>query len=452
MNKHILLLGAGRSSAGFIDYTAEWTRNSNALFTILDTDEEALIQKTRHYPHIQTHCIPTDEAMTHIEIAIQKADIVVSLLPVNFHPPVAAICLRLGKHFATASYVGAEIDNMAVEIRQKKLCFLFEMGVDPGIDHMTAMQLIHSRQNAPIEPISFESYTGALMAKETLKKNPWNYLFSWNPRNVVIAGQGEMAVYLQDNRAVYTPYHRLFANTQALTIPQNGTFYAYPNRNSLPYLSYYGLDNIPTLIRGTLRYPVFCDAWNILVQLGVTNDQTLIDWGKNVSVRSFWNSFVPNPSVYENKEGLSQYLHLDIDEKMWEAFAFLLHANPIQLLEGRKTPAQQLEALLLPLWQMKTDDKDMVLMYHRLIYQKNNTRYLAEGIMRLEGKNKEKTAISDTVGLPLAIGARLIFEGKFNQAGIHRPTHPDLYQPILRELAQHGITMEIFEKETSEYA
>jgi saccharopine dehydrogenase-like NADP-dependent oxidoreductase len=451
MNKHILLLGAGRSSAGFIDYTAKWTRDSNTLFTILDTDNEALLQKTRAYPHIQTLCIPSEDALTHIENAIYKADIVISLLPVNFHPPVASICLRLGKHFATASYVGPEIQAMADEIIQKKLCFLFEMGVDPGIDHMTAMQLIYSREHKYIEPLSFESYTGALMTKETLKNNPWNYLFSWNPRNVVIAGQGEMSVYWQHNNAVLTPYHRLFAHTKALAIPQNGTFEAYPNRNSLPYISYYGLDNIPTLIRGTLRYPVFCDAWNILVQLGATNDQTIIDWGQKCSAQSFWNSFVPNPKVYENKEKLSQFLHLKIDEKMWEAFVILLHANADTLLEGRKTPAQQLESLLLPLWQMKADDKDMVLMYHRLVYKSKNTCYLAEGIMKLEGENKEKTAISDTVGLPLAIGTRLLFEDKFTLAGIHRPTHPDLYQPILKELTQYGITMHIFEKETSDY-
>jgi saccharopine dehydrogenase-like NADP-dependent oxidoreductase len=416
--KSILLFGAGKSATCLIDYLTRICTEKNWILTIADADAEALRKKL--IPSSFVHAIQVNvESPGERNLLIKKADLVISLLPPALHILIAKDCIFNLKNLLTASYVDEEIRKLSSAVREKKLLFLCEMGLDPGIDHMSAMQIIHKirREGGIIE--SFLSHTGGLVAPES-DDNPWHYKISWNPANVVKAGSSG-AIYKEDGKIKKLSYESLFENTGMAEINPMGKLAWYPNRDSLAYIPVYGLESARSFIRTTLRHPDYCFGWKNLVKAGLTNDEKVIP--SFIKTISDWShpllSFVNNSNKY-----LYEQLGLFQNES---------------LPEGAHTSAKILQALLEKNWKMKETDKDMILMLHEFEYLLNKRRYSLRSSLVVKGENALRTAMAKTVGLPLGIAAKLILENRMTISGLHIPIIPEIYEPVLEELALEGI-------------
>jgi len=314
------------------------------------------------------------------------------------------------------------------------------------------MKEIDQIRNSGGEIQLFESFTGGLLAPESEGKNPWKYKFTWNPRNVVLAGRGTPVMFIQENKYKYIPYHRLFRRTEKIDIENYGRFEGYANRDSLKYRSIYGLTDIPTIYRGTLRRPGFGSAWDAFVQIGCTDDSYILKGSEEMSNRDFINSFLaynPHDSV-ELK--LMHYLKLDQDSDVIEKLKWLdiFDANQKPGLKNA-TPAQMLECILMKKWKLTPDDRDMIVMWHKFGYKINNELHGREAFMVLEGNEPPYTAMAKSVGYPVAIAAKMILNGVIRTEGIQLPVTKDIYQPILDELKTLGIAFRIKETEYNGY-
>ena len=370
---------------------------------------------------------------------IKKADIVISMLPARFHFEVAKDCLSLKKNLITASYVSNEMQSLNQEVKLKNLLFLNELGVDPGIDHMSAMQIIDKIKSEGGKMILFESFTGGLIAPES-DNNLWNYKFTWNPRNVVLAGQGGAAKFIQEGKFKYIPYNRLFRRTEFLDVDGYGRFEAYANRDSLKYQNIYGLDDVKTMYRGTIRKVGFGKAWQIFVRLGMTDDSYYITGSENMSYRDFINSFLPYHPSDSVELKLRHQLKIDQDDILWEKLEELDLFNRnkrVGIKDG--TPAQILQKILMDSWTLKQDDKDMIVMYHKFGYILKEKKHQIDSTMVCIGEDQTYTAMSKTVGLPIAIGAIKVLNGIINEKGVQIPVKKQIYLPILNELKKYGI-------------
>ncbi len=432
--KNILIFGAGRSSRVLIQYLAEKADEYNWEITVADVAE-----KTRAFHKISYKSVDVNNEPAR-EHEIQKADIVISMLPARFHLPVAKSCIKFSKNLLTASYESAAMKELEQEVNEKGLFFLNECGLDPGLDHMSAMKIINRIKNNGDELLSFESFTGGLVAPES-DNNPWHYKFSWNPRNVVLAGQEGPAKFIQNGKYKYIPYNRLFRRTELIEIENFGWFEGYANRDSLKYIEKYNLQGIPTIYRGTLRRPGFSRAWNVFVQLGATDDSYFMEDVENMTYREFINSFLyyhPTDSV-ELK--LYHYLHIDQDSDIIQKLNWLGVFNNTKIGLKRATPAQILEHILKQKWQLLAHEKDMIVMWHRFIFSEKDAKTQTEltSSLVVKGDDSENTAMAKTVGLPLAMAAKLLLTGKINLKGMYIPTHPEIYEPVLQELETFGI-------------
>ena len=314
-----------------------------------------------------------------------------------------------------------------------------EIGVDPGIDHMSAMQVIDKIRDKGGELILFESFTGGLVAPES-DNNLWNYKFTWNPRNVVVAGQGGAAKFLQEGKYKYIPYNRLFRRTEFLEIEGYGRFEGYANRDSLKYQSVYGLNHVKTLYRGTMRRVGFSRAWNTFVQLGMTDDSYTIDDSVNMSYRDFVNAFLPYSPTDSVELKFRHCLKIDQDDIIWEKLEELDIFSSTKMVELEKaTPAQILQKILMDSWTLSQDDKDMLVMYHKFGYKLNGKTYQIDATMVTIGQDQTYTAMAKTVGLPVAIATLAILNGTIKTPGVQIPISKEVYTPILNELEEYGI-------------
>lgn len=435
--KSIVVLGAGRSTPALIEYLATHADAPHWSLHVVDLDASSLAAKCEGYAHV----IPVSADLSQAEIRsewISKADVVVSMLPAFMHPEVAKECLRQGKHMVTASYASPEMKALDEEAKAKGLIFLNECGVDPGIDHMSTMEIIEKIRAQGGEITSYESFCGGILAPES-PSNPWQYKFTWNPRNVVMAGAGGAVKFIQEGLYKFIPYHKLFRRTEFVSIPGYGRFEGYANRDSLKYISEYGLDGIPTMYRGTLRRPGFCRAWDVFVQLGATDDSYPMEGVASLTHRSFINSFLAYHASDSVELKLMHYLQIPQDSEMMEMFEWLglFDHEPIGLEQG--SPAQILQHILEKKWTMQAEDTDMLVMWHRLFYQQNGEEYRLESSMVCKGKSAQNTAMAFTVGLPVAMATRLVALGQIQEKGVLLPMRKEVYAPILRELADWGI-------------
>jgi saccharopine dehydrogenase (NAD+, L-glutamate forming) len=322
------------------------------------------------------------------------------------------------------------------------------MGVDPGIDHMSAMQVIDRIKAEGGEMILFESFTGGLVAPES-DDNLWHYKFTWNPRNVVTAGQGGAAKFLQEGKFKYIPYHRLFRRTEFLEVDGYGRFEAYANRDSLKYQSAYGLDHIQTLYRGTIRRVGFGKAWQKFIMLGMTDDSYTIDDSEHMSYRDFINSFLPYSHTDSVELKLRHQLKIDQDDIIWEKLEELDLFNPNKKVGLKNaTPAQILQKILMDSWTLKEEDKDMIVMYHKFGYQLNGKKHQIDATMVCKGENQTYTAMAKTVGLPVAIATIKMLNKEFDLKGVEIPTKKAIYESILKELEDFDI---IFKEKEVKY-
>ncbi|MEP4533285.1 MAG: saccharopine dehydrogenase family protein [Cyclobacteriaceae bacterium] len=430
--KHILLLGAGRSASALVDYLIINCTENNWKLTICEKDEKSCKER---FPKVEVIAFDI-ENRDQARQTLSKADLVISMLPASFHLRAAEICAEAGINMLTASYLSDEIKALGSKFEANNALCLMEMGLDPGIDHMSAMQVLDRIKAQGHELVSFETFTGGLLAEDKQTDNPWQYKFTWNPRNVVLAGTGNVK-FLQEGRYKYIPYQKLFRRTEVIHIPGYGYFEGYANRDSLKYLDLYGLRGIKTLYRGTLRRTGFCKAWDIFVQLGATDDSYKMENVGDMTHRQFINSFLsynPHDSV-ELK--IAHYMNLSMEsEEMYKLkYLDLFEEQLVGLDEG--TPAQILEHILKKKWTLQAEDRDMIVMWHKFVYSDNGERKEIQANMVALG-DEEHTAMSKTVGLPLGIIAKKILKEEVKLSGVHVPTIKEIYEPVLKQLNEMG--------------
>ncbi|WBL22105.1 saccharopine dehydrogenase family protein [Zunongwangia sp. HRR-M8] len=444
--QQILLIGAGKSTAVLIKYLSE--KSSEENFTLLVADKDLSLAKKAVQNHQNCHAISFDIFNAEsCETYIAPVAIVISMLPARFHIKIAKVCLKLKKNLVTASYITAEMKALDVQVKKAGLIFMNEIGVDPGIDHMSAMHIIDRIRDNGGKIIMFESFCGGLIAPEN-DTNLWNYKFTWNPRNVVVAGQGGVAEFIQEGKYKYIPYHRLFRRTEFLDIENYGRFEAYANRNSLDYRKAYGLDDVLTLYRGTIRRVGFSRAWNMFVQLGMTDDSFTMENSEDMTYREFVNSFLPYSPTDSVELKLRHNLKIDQDDSMWEKLLDIDLFNPKKTIGIKNaTPAHALQKILEEQWKLASEDKDMLVMYHKLGYEIKGKKKQIDATMVCIGKNQTETAMAKTVGLPVGIATIKILKKEITTPGVHLPISREVYEPILRELQQNGINFK--EKQTT---
>jgi len=433
----ILILGAGRSSSSLISYVQQQARLSGWDLTVGDYSEEAARERLGADSYGKAIRFDIHDQVLSASV-IGEADVVVSLMPAHLHVTVAHHCLELGRHLLTASYITHEMNDLDAEARRKGLLFLNECGLDPGIDHMSAMQVIDRIRDKGGKLVSFESFTGGLIAPDTAPENPWRYKFTWNPRNVVMAGQST-AKYLLDSSYQYIPYHQLFRRITPVTV-EGVAYEGYANRDSLKYREVYGLNDIQTMLRGTLRYEGFCNAWNVFVQLGCCDDTYEMEKVETMSHRQFMESFVAhgNRTV---EQAICATLGLDPSGAEMQRLAWSgLFSNELVGLRAG-TPARILEHILLKKWTLLDEDKDFVVMWHRFVYRQGGSLHVLHAHLTATGNNAIETAMARTVGLPLGIATCLLMDGKITTRGVAIPVSRDIYEPVLRELQSRGIEL-----------
>ncbi|RDI50350.1 saccharopine dehydrogenase family protein [Flavobacterium glaciei] len=445
--KTILIIGAGRSASSLIHYLLSKSDKENLHLIIGDLSLALAQKKTNNHPNATAIALDIFDEIQRKE-AIQKASIVISMLPAHLHIEVAKDCIVYKKHLVTASYVSDAMQELDAAAKENNLIFMNEIGLDPGIDHMSAMKVIDEIKEKGGEMILFESFCGGLVAPES-DTNLWNYKFTWAPRNVVLAGQGGAAKFIQEGTYKYIPYCNLFRRTEFLQVEGYGRFEGYSNRDSLKYRSVYGLDNVLTLYRGTIRRVGFSKAWNMFVQLGMTDDSYVMEDSENMSYREFVNSFLPYHPTDSVEIKTRLILKIDQDDIMWDKLLELdLFNRDKKVGLKNATPAQILEKILTDSWTLQQDDKDMIVMYHKFGYKLNGKKEQIDSKMVCIGDDQTFTAMAKTVGLPVAMATLLILNGTITTPGVQLPIRKEVYEPILKELEEYGV---VFKEQSMPY-
>lgn len=436
--RKILVIGAGRSASSLIKYLLDKSTSENLLVTIADLSLELAQKKTKNHPNARAIAFDIFNETQRKE-EIEKSDIVISMLPAHLHIEAAKDCIAYKKHMVTASYISPAMQELDTAAKENNLVFMNEIGLDPGIDHMSAMKVIDEIRDEGGKILLFESFCGGLVAPES-DTNLWNYKFTWNPRNVVLAGQGGVAKFIQEGTYKYIPYNKLFRRTEFLEVENYGRFEAYANRDSLKYRSVYGLDNALTVFRGTIRRVGYSRAWDVLVQLGMTDDSYTIDDSENMTYREFTNSFLPYHPTDTVEIKLRHAQKIDQDDIIWDKLVEIGLFNGAKKVELKKaTPAQVLEKILIESWALEPEDKDMIVMYHKFGYELNGIKKQIDATMVCIGDDQTYTSMAKTVGLPVAIATLKILNKEITTPGVQLPLTKEVYIPILKELEEYGV-------------
>ncbi|HMC96279.1 MAG TPA: saccharopine dehydrogenase C-terminal domain-containing protein [Flavobacteriales bacterium] len=439
--RKILILGAGRSASSLIHYLITHADQQEWRITVADKDGVHAKKLVHEGPEVAVGVsLDASDARARAEL-IAGQDLVISMLPAFMHMDVLRDCLRLKKHVITPSYVPDALWPMDSDFNNAGLIVLNEMGLDPGIDHMSAMRILDRVRSEGGRMEAFESYCGGLVAPES-DDNPWGYKFSWNPRNVVLAGQGGSAKYIRDGITKYIPYHKLFQQTVRIEVPGLGGFDGYANRDSLKYRKAYGLEDIPTLLRGTLRKAGYCAAWDAFVQLGCTDDSFTMELAANATWSDYLNAFLPGDGRHDVHTRMANYLGLDPKGDVMEKMEWLGLFEAQAIGVAALSPAATLQHLLEQKWILGPDDKDLVVMWHRFRYAVDGAHQEIQASLTVIGQDQTHTAMARTVGLPIAIASKLILNGKITDRGVLLPLKPVIYDPVLLELEKLGITFQ----------
>tara|TARA_Y100000589_G_scaffold74329_1_gene67684 strand:- start:19219 stop:20484 length:1266 start_codon:yes stop_codon:yes gene_type:complete len=412
--KTILLLGLGRSTNTLIKYLLQ-SEELNIKVVLADKVLSPFVKDYINYEN----CEFVEFNIENVDLRkklILKSDLVVSMLPPRFHVLVANECVNFKKNLVTASYVSNEIQNLDQEAKKSNILILNEIGLDPGIDHISAMEVIDSLHNQDAKITTFKSFCGGLIAPES-DNNPWNYKITWNPRNIILAGK-DGATYLKDGLEKTFNYNEVFNHVEYVDIPNCGRFESYANRNSLHYKEKYNLQDAKTIVRGTIRSVGFCKAWNIFVQLGMTSE-TNSDFISKQNFLNYMNN-IADPDVHEKMNYLdlhnSCYSNMNYDS----SYSYLMN-------------------VLSEKWSLSNSDIDMIVMQHKFVYQLNGKNHKLNLSMVVKGEDTIHTGMAKTVGLPVFFACKLILQNKISLKGVRIPVYPEIYKPILKELSQNGI-------------
>ncbi len=441
--KTILILGAGKSSFALIDYLLAQAVSNGWRVRVGDMDVNLAASKINNHPLGEAFYFNVHDEKIRRQ-AISNCDLVISLLPVVLHTLVAESCLTYFKPLITASYISPEQANLDEAFRHKKLLFMGEMGLDPGIDHMSLMNLISELQKKEVKITAIYSHCGALVHPSS-DTNKWHYKFSWAPINVILAGQG-LSQYRYKGKNCFIPYNRLFTDVIKRKVKGIGDIEIYANRNSIPYHTKYNIESVPTLLRGTIRYKGFCGGWNNLIKLGLTDHTMPIDC-EGLTYLEWTKSFIPaSERTNDAHSDVCNFLGISQDGKAMKQLeeAGLFSTDTIKLQRG--TSAEILCELLSAKWKLDKGDKDIVIMLHEVEYEKDGKKFRTSSTLIENGYSEERTAIGKTVGLPAGILAKLLLTDKLNELyGVRIPTMPEVYQPVLEELRNYGL---VFKEET----
>lgn len=432
----ILVAGAGKSSTYLIEYLLENALRKKWHVIVADGDATAIARKLNRHPCGEAAPIDINDADKRGTL-VKRADIVLSLMPPNLHILLAQDCLKYGKNLITSSYISEEMKMMDEEVRKAGLVFMCEMGLDPGIDHMTASHIMHSIRKVAGRITSFKSYCGGLIAPSS-DDNPWHYKFSWNPRNVVTAGFGG-ARYLSNSKIAEVPYEHMFEHNKKIKVPGLAPLAYYPNRDSVKYLDIYDVQGISTFMRATLRYPSFCKGWQAIIKLGLTSQEDTMDTTGLTMAGWLRKKTNCKPKASLTKH-VATLLGVEEDDKVMQLLQWLGLFAEAKLPDGKMTSADIMHIMLLDKWQMQPADKDMVVMQHEIEYEHKDKLFTLTSSMVLEGEGGEHSAMAKTVGLPMAILASLMLRKKVQPpVGVQMPIMASVYKPVLKELEQHGI-------------
>jgi saccharopine dehydrogenase-like NADP-dependent oxidoreductase len=434
----ILIVGAGKSATVLIDTLLQNTEKKNNPWKVIvaDNDEATLKLKTQKYPNAEIAVLDINDE-TQRQRLVKSADLVLSLMPAHLHILLAKDCLQFKKNLITSSYASEEMRELHDQAQKAGLMFMCEMGLDPGIDHMSASSIFDSIRKVASDIESFKSYCGGLIAPES-DDNPWHYKFSWNPKNVINAGK-DGAHYLEDGQPIHLTYDKLFAHNDKIFCQGVGELAYYANRDSLSYIELYGLQEAKNFMRATLRYPEFCQGWNALIGMGLTNTQNEVNTA-NISYKDWIKEVV----------GYSD-TSISVEEFVWRKLG-LKNANTKKMLQwldlfsekkigaGLQSSGDILLSILSEKWQMKPEDKDMVVMQHELIYKHKNESNKLISSMVVKGDNSDFSAMAKTVGLPIAILTELLVNNGIRYPkGVVIPTMSEIYRPVLLRLEKYGI-------------
>ncbi|MBC7827152.1 MAG: saccharopine dehydrogenase NADP-binding domain-containing protein [Chitinophagaceae bacterium] len=493
--KRILIFGAGKSSTCLIEYLGKFLQSNNWLLTVADAD---LVQaQTKLGGIANTEAITADVTDSiQRKNLIQSAEIVISLLPPALHYLVAIECLASKKNLLTASYIDDNIKSLSKQIADSQLLFLCEMGLDPGIDHMSAVKLIHQIRSLGGSIHSFKSHCGGLVSPQS-DDNPWHYKISWNPRNIVLAGKA--GAHSKENGQIkHYRYEDLFDANRVVEVPELGYLAWYPNRDSLSYARLYDTEDAHTFVRTTLRDPEFCFGWKNIIDLKLTDETVQYDTD-GMTLQQFFQlhfnqngfsdwiekqltaRFAQTKSLLEKLQELlaaeeevdeakkselqdfmmvdnaGELMDINIDEVKNKAAATVagqMHEANLSLKQlfflgmdddstfinkGRCSAADVLQFSLEQKLRLKADDKDMIVMMHELEYSVDGKSHFVNSSLIVQGEDNLRTAMAKTVGLPLGIATRLILEGKIKLTGLHIPILPEIYNPVMKELEEYDI-------------
>ncbi len=424
--KQIVLFGAGKSATVLINFLKELAIKRNWQIIIVDGDIELLQSKIGNHPLVKPIVLDIYNVEEKNKI-VQEADIVISLMPPHLHMLIAEACLQFNKNLLTASYIDEATKKLSKQVEEKNLLFLYEMGLDPGIDHMSAMKIIDQIKNNGGKITSFKSHCGGLVTPESID-NPWFYKLTWNPRNIVLAGKSG-AVYIENGEEKKVKYENLFSEANCIQLPNGENYSYYANRDSVSYMTIYGLENIPNFIRTTLRFPPFIRGWKNIIDLKLTDEEKNYET-TNLTLANFFK-------LHFNKN----HLEVKSDEQL---IFFGLNDNETTINKGLCSAVDVLQFVMELKLSLKPDDKDMIVMLHEFEYEIEGKPYQFKSYLKVIGENSSLTAMAKTVGLPLGIAAELILDGIISAKGLLIPTIKEIYHPVLKELEKHHIIFEEF--------
>jgi saccharopine dehydrogenase-like NADP-dependent oxidoreductase len=434
--KVVLVLGAGLSSSSLFRYLISHLKENDWRLIIANASIDALSNKYGSIADVELLKLDANIKAQRQQL-IARSNLVISMLPASFHVEVARDCIDAGIDLITPSYVSQEMKALHDEAIQKGVTIMNETGVDPGIDHMSAVKIMEEIDEKGGKLTSFKSFCGGLIAPES-DDNLWHYKFTWNPRNVVLAGQGGVAAFRQNKELKYIPYNQLFKRTERFEIEGYGSFDGYANRDSLKYLELYNMASVETMYRGTLRRPDFCQAWDVLVELGLTEDGYILENSQSLTPRQLLNAFLP----YHPKDSVETKLQRFLREDRLHLYPLFeeigLFDNTVPIHSEDASPARFLQALLEKSWVLKPEDKDMLVMLHEFGYLLEGRKYRLLSSMVSVGEDRHYTAMANTVGLPMAIIAKHMLKG-YRNPGVHLPIDRELYIPVLEELKTWGV-------------
>lgn len=437
--REILVLGAGQSAPYLIRYLLDNAQAGEWTVTVADRDLGQAEARVADHPRGRATTLDVGN-MEARGAQIRAADLVVNLLPPGFQPQVARDCVELGRPMVSASYRHPEVVALQEDARRRGVLLLTEMGLDPGIDLMSAMSLLRRVRDRGGRAESFESFGSGVPAPDSAS-HPLRYAITWNPRNVVMSAEFG-AQYLEEGQIKIVPWHRVFQDTWKVEVAGVGTMEAYPNRDSLAYRDSFGLEDARTVIRGTLRYPGWCETWLQVVRLGLPKEDVVIPGLCSRSCRDMVEMFLPHSVSGSNVEQrVAEFLGLSPTGRVMENLASLGLFSPEPMGCSGETPAEALIHLLRERLALPPGGRDMIIILHQLVVRlpgEDEPRRVTSTLVE-RGEAGGMTAMARTVGLPMGIAARLILAGRVELTGSPLPTHRELYGPILAELEREGI-------------